>query len=206
MESVDKYATNLKGARVILVGGGSHFDLDIIEGYDVAVRCNLHRVLHQGGKCDVLYTRTGIPGYDDLSKVDALHLKWLIIEQRKAKIARRLLSNSHSEYDILYTEFGGTSSAPQDRAEPLSEETQLPFPLMGMIALNHLLKFPLKELHITGMDFYKKTPKVELPRNYMAHDPDKHLEWLVHKVATDGRITLDPTLSEVVFQGGDKPI
>jgi hypothetical protein len=211
MESPDErseqqYFYYLKGQRIALVGGGPHYDHDVINSYDVVVRCNLHRLDQQGGRCDVLYTRTAVPGHHDLRAIDDYCPKWLVLERRKRRVAGLVMSNNQKLYKTVFTPYGGKAQAEKDQIQPMTRESQVAHPLIGMVAVNHLLQSEVKEVYITGMDFYRRTPVADRSPNYQCHEPDKQLRWLKLKIALDARISPDPTLLDIMIEDDTTPL
>ena len=186
-----KLASYLKGKSVCLVGGATSFCLEEMKKYDVVARVNAH-YWTQGGRCNVLYTRIISPkGLDRMEHIRLKPPKFVVLEARKKRIAEQYLNKD--SINRVYIGFGGLTQSKANRAEPLATEAKIDNPLAGMVAFNHLLKQEVRELHVTGMDFYdgKEDP------NNIGHQANKHLSWFIEKCATDKRVTLDDTLKAV---------
>lgn len=69
-------------------------------------------------------------------------------------------------------------------------------PLTGIVAIEHLLRQPLAQLFVTGMDFFR-TGDI-LPRRIGPHEIEPQVEWLRRKRHCDRRLTCDARLTEIL--------
>jgi hypothetical protein len=69
-------------------------------------------------------------------------------------------------------------------------------PLTGLIAIYHLLSFPIRSLHVTGMTLYRKDE--HLPAKVDAHWIEPQQRYLKDLVKSDARVTYDNPLMEAL--------
>lgn len=193
----------LRDKEVALVGGADSV-CPSFERYDIIARVN-HHFERQGGGVDILYTRAGLPGYFSRFK-HVLELKrlpkFIIWEERKSNLARQFLGRSMVFNRIIYAPFGGAGAKKQHQCQPLVREAGVNYPLTGMIAVNHLLKYKFKKLFITGMDFYVSAEERD---GLEGHSVTRHFNWLIAKIEQDERIHFDMTIADLLLQAAKYP-
>lgn len=205
-----EYADFLQGKRIVVVGPAAYLQGqgkgEWIDSHDVVVKLNWGETLNPAdyGRTDVLYKRFLKLGHLNDAMVDSYldkEMRWLIgvgtgrdwqkgLAHLSAVVGERLRwFVDRSTRDALYHEVGGS-------------------PLLGMIAIKHLLAHDVASVHVTGCDFYDTGYAAEYGgeayRQYMKrgegtmgrqHDGPRQVRWLAQQLATDKRLSVDDRLT-----------
>lgn len=210
-------AEYLRGKRVVLVGPSSQYEGsgagEEIDAYDVVVRMNwgapvpapLWRDL--GGRTDVLYKRLlqgGFPTLQEIGEWRAGGIVWVVTTDanRQAPNARAfggLAANAGLDWTL----------AGDVRAKIIAETHTSP--LIGVMAIAHLLRQPIASLDVKNCDFYAGGYQQGYGgREYRrgrgrregviaeTHAPKPQLRYLAQLRFADRRLRFDDTLERMV--------
>jgi hypothetical protein len=204
----DEYVS---GKRVCIIGASDSLtkqkQADLINSYDVVCRVNWgypiadELVEYTGKRCDVLYhlMKIGIASDKDfMRRAVADGVKWIV----------SALPEDNPAYKRFHSLCGDIVP---HRA--ISKEMRVKLrdaiggsPNTGQIAIRDLLSFNIKELYITGFDFYTglyhanygpHAPDASKKRP-MQHDQVKQFRLFIDLCQKDKRITYDDTLRVLV--------
>lgn len=72
-------------------------------------------------------------------------------------------------------------------------------PFTGVIAIKHLLQFPLKRLFITGMNLYHNG--IEFPKKRGPHEIAPHIRYFKDILETDSRVVIEDEFRRLLYSG-----
>lgn len=202
----------LSGKRVVLVGPAKstigRSQGKEIESYDVVVRLNFQwpisseLVVDIGSRMDMLYhTCNGDLSVDSILIPELRDTRFICyernIDSRKLREFSKSLKIEVLDITTVY--------------QQLNDRFGSPFPT-GIVAVEHLTKFPLKQLYITGLTLFQDGYHPGYPgegaknRNLGSgvvdrlweHDVRAQAEYLKVKSGQDSRIKLDSVLIEIL--------
>lgn len=190
-----------RGRSVAVVGGMHSWDQEQAEQADIVVRINSN-VDFQGGRCDVLVVQSQVyPPTPSLMK-DFADVQLVLYEcdGKSATAWEAALSGSRSKlvpYSGACYQFENTLGFDTEWMNTLSHELGSR-PLTGIAAIAFVLMFPIRELFITGFDFYYSRFGF-IPWEIPGHLLHAQVEWLAKRAKNNSRIIIDSTLREVCF-------
>lgn len=184
----------LHDQRICLVGGGSNWNERYSEDFDFVIRIN-RNYLTQGGRVDGIYFAPGlIPVLDDAGHFIAFSAvnkneeqEWLAYCEYKHTMPIRYFPDCF-QYNSMY---GGL----HEWANILMKEVETQ-PFTGLFAIKHLLSLPIKELHLTGFDFYMDNGVIPYVRH--SHKIFNQISWLKNIIKVDARVTYDEVLKCII--------
>lgn len=216
-ERAIEYAKFLNGKRVIVVGPAAYLKGQglgkWIDSFDVVVKLNWGETLapEDYGRTDVLYKRLLKLGKADEILVDeyvAAGVQWVIAVASPTR-------NADMEY--LHATLGDRvkwfpdNSTRQILARELGNS-----PLLGPVAVRHLLAYGVESVTVTGCDFYMTGYAPEyggkVYREYMhrregeigpTHNGPHQLRWLADLQKRDRRLHFDDVLADLANRPGD---
>lgn len=204
------YAQFLKGKRVIFVGPAGYLDGkgkgDWINSFDVVVKPNWGptQSTKDYGRTDVLYKRALKLRAGDEALIQNfidVDLKWLVgVDNGWINISEYIEKRLEGRIGFFVEK--------QTRSALMREVGTSP--LVGMVAVKHLLTMPIESLTITGCDFYlsgygkdyggldyrqwvKRTEGTIGP----THDGPRQLRWLADQRQRDPRLNFDEELDRI---------
>lgn len=206
------YSQLLYNKKVCLVGGAPDVSEPLLETADLVVRVNDHW-LRSSGRCDILYL-TGAALKPALL-CDALRPEFLfysfnMIAEQQHPLEPTLLAfcrrNGITADKFLQVQYQHTNPiGPYYEWANVLHKRLRTMPFTGTLAACHLLRFPLKQLALTGFSFYvgmNEPGKIPYKRN--SHIIPRQIEYFDELATTDARIVLDDTLRDVL--GGVYPV
>lgn len=185
----------LKNRKVLLLGGGPReLDLDLNEFFVVWI--NNHWLNNKALKGDAVYASGAEPPLDFYPKT-------------LSYIAFAIDANyggawSKHAFDIGVHQFGypfkrymadGPYGAQHAWINRLWDECGTK-PFSGMVAIDHLLSYPISELRVDGITFYYDKWNNRFPWKRGPHHVERQMEWLARKAKQDFRLKLSPFLRE----------
>jgi len=220
--NTDLFAQLLKGKRVVIVGPSSSLTGkgrgDFIEGFDLVVRTNKSfrtipaaRQGDIGKRLDILYNNMNItdsPGENNFDPADLYRrgVQYVCspyppVDPFRNDIIRFAAKNRGllPFHHIDSQQYGRMIQYLQSR------------PFTGTCAILDLMKFDIKELHITGIDFYKygyykEYQKKKLTqqergriRNNGIHKTEPQIKLLRYTLVGNKKVTMDPVLDWILF-------
>lgn len=211
----EKYAEFLRGKRVALIGPSAAYEGSgagpQLDSYDVVVRLNwggpVPEALHNdlGRRTDVLYKRllhAAMPTPETVGEWVADGIRWIVTGDNSliTPNARYFAGICRQHIDWTIT---GTA-----RAEIIKETSTSP--LIGVMAIVHLLRQPIASLAVFNCDFYAGGYQAGYGgRDYRAargrregtiadtHKPDPQLQFLYQLSVRDKRLQFDADLSRM---------
>lgn len=178
----------LYGQRVVLVGGAVQFDAAAVEQADFLVCINAH-VPEGRANINALYTA---PGFDTDTGVRVTDFVAYALGRGGFTAAWARFAQEHAAVAVPYCSerFAGTCPyGPEFEWGNALGKTMNTFPLTGMLALEHLLSFPVDSVTLTGFTFWSDVCGY-IPHHRDTHDLHPQVAWLRRKMAADARIKL----------------
>ncbi len=199
----DEYEDIISGKSVAIIGGGPDIDESAYDR-DIVVRLNCH-MPDQGGRTDIIYwnnTKIGLRRRQALTaSIPDLKFIWINIPAPEAPD----LAYWCEKRDVPWGFWGVNDFM---RYNDILPEIWWPFeimekydfnPLTGSSAIHHLLKHDIKELFITGLDYYVSyTPNGMPPQWIGIHEILPQMKFLIDKMEEDDRVLVDSTLEEIL--------
>lgn len=190
----------LQGKTVCVIGGYDAISAEMAEAADVVVRINQHW-RRQGGRIDGMYMATCDP-FTPPAKPP------IFMAYRITGVYMRQYQLYCIEHGVIQVPFQNELYAGVSPLGPEYEWTNVlnkrigAKPFTGMLAIAHLLSFPVKAVYVTGMDFYQKCQGFETLetldggtiRKRDAHVLDPQMAWLKQLAAEDARLYIDRDL------------
>ena len=212
----DKYRKFLEGKNVALVGPAKSIESSLngkkIDSHDVVVRLNYAKIKDikaSGSRTDVIYYDGSLHEYKNIQPEFVIcsypPTEWFY----SYRCARNVKYNSHL-YNSLVIEAG----IYKDLKSSLSSTMKVR-PNTGLVSIVDILRFDIKTLFITGLDFYRTGylethpdyGKTDLNRikeifksgdNGDYHDTEKQFEYFINNIISDKRIKLDNFLQKEI--------
>jgi len=192
---------------VVLVGGKERegYEDAIMTCADLVVRVNQH-VLSQGGRCDGLYCATADPCRLDRLESPPLFLAYRVSGLFQGEFRDYARKNRCIQIPFQNERYGKVNPIGVDYewTNTFSHELVCK-PFTGTLAIKHLCSYPIKTLHITGMDMHIIGADVAMTTDGHTilkcgpHEIGPQIRWLKKYAKCDKRITLDPVLREVLY-------
>jgi hypothetical protein len=196
-QAAARLKTLLQGKSVVLTGPAEHGAASrsaaLVESFDVVVRLNFQWPIpealrpHLGTRCDVLvHCCNGDYPVESLRTPDLKTLRMVLMEQGlHSRRLKRLCDEASvpTQYiSFVYAALTRAIGAP---------------PTTGLVAVAHLLRQPLKKLHLLGLTFgrtpyyagYKSRAAAGSP---WQHESEAEVRWLQSRLAEDPRLSVDP--------------
>lgn len=222
MKMYDKHFAELvEGKRIAIVGPsasivGTKQGSDI-DAYDVIVRVNksipLNTSLSEdiGSRTDVLYN-----GLDQITKPTEVTGNFLDMDacfnEGVKCFVTTCLINKHTQKNIDYFHEKNQDRVPYRNIThhiAILGRKLKASPNSGLIAITDMLEFDIKELYITGMDFYRtfyhdgyttKHRKINALDYY--HNLGAHMEYVANIYNNDERVKVDKVLQNIFKEEG----
>lgn len=210
----------LTGKSVVLVAPSSSLDGkgrgSYIDSFDVVVRLNWGAQIPQeahadhGSRTDILYKRLL-----KLGKLDFPELEEFKVAGVKHIVAVERAANKDTPNLLHFRQVVG-DSIPWDLAGDVRAELRMATdtsPLIGLIAVAHMLRYPLANLTLVGFDFYNTGyPEWYGGKNYRqamrrqegkigpTHNAPKQIRYLAQLKHRESRLRFDATLSSITWE------
>ena len=214
------YQNYLQGKSVVLVGPSDcsfGFGLgEWIDQQDVVIRCNKSLPVPQehihgiGSKTNLLYNNlntTDFPGQNrlDAGFLEMFHLDGLISPYPAIEPFQK---------DIIHYQTIGSSQIPLRVMDPHFYQQVYKVcqsrPYTGIMAIMDVLRYPIRQLYVTGMDFYhtgyyrgyrtmQKSQRKQLRKNEI-HDAEKQERMLRWVYLRENRLSVDPILQKILLE------
>lgn len=231
-----EFSKFVKGKKVIIVGPSAELmkreEGKNIDKFDIVIRLNSSFPLfgdiqkHFGSRTDVIYyVSAGIEKHFNHIKA-TYGINVLLHDKIKFLIFKKGFNSTSNKYRKLFNSFferyhNKIKMFPAKKVTMSLKSILKSDPNMGILAIEHLLKTELKELHVIGCDFYKYPhyPKYSvLPdlkfdynkriltnlkngwKQKTHHDISKQLEYLKTLLVKDKRLIIENNLKEMIFE------
>lgn len=205
--SYDNYFDIVAGKVVCICAGAPFKDQNLVNAADVVVKTNKHFTTDGPIPTNVIYwNNTRLTGQLKntllhLRETDELKFIWINIPSDEWKE----MAEFCLRHTIPWSFWGVDEVMRQDPRfaaliwpTPLMKKWRIT-PLTGISATYHLLSLGVKELLITGMDFYASATGNGMPPQWIAlHEVLPQIKYLKEAWKEDERIILDEVLAEVV--------
>lgn len=177
MDHYLKYQALVARKKVAIVGPFRPPNADL-EEFDLVIRFNDHTKPHD---CiDILYSNGGsIPAESTINKCK------FVVSKRSASRYNLLAAYCTEKLRPLLTWENSDDSLDFWYRKLCAE---LPNPLVGFVALYHMMHLPVKEIHLLGQNLYAHLPDDN------GHNPRAHAAALRKFMARDKRIVADGTM------------
>jgi hypothetical protein len=176
--------SGLHGARVLLVGGGN-VDLSQYDDRDPTIWVRVNNHAHrQGGRADIIYTSGTEPPAEPYRESFIIECRPIPGDPSTWERPNRFI-----RYDTSLYSGRNPNGAVHEWVNSLHRELDT-IPLTGIIAVAHLLSFPIGELELTGFDFYQSDGKDNRDSHYLP----AQMDWLKRQHDKDKRLILSPKL------------
>lgn len=229
-KTIKKYKQFLKGKRVALVGPSNSTkntrQHDLIESYDIVVRLNDGFILPEkfpedlGVRTDILYTSTrkniffGKEHVPDVRfKKFKEQFKWISIASASTHSgsALHIRKIPKDKRPAIYLVGLDTYQKAKKGAWRLRNRKQVSRKITtGFVAICDLLQYPIKELYVTGLTFYRHDNQKRV-KQYREGIKRRHISkyhnnsygefsYFVEMISNDDRIVCDNYLTNIVQQ------
>lgn len=179
----------LYGAKVALIGGhADSIDYGKLEAYRLIVCTNDHII----DGCNGLYT--GLPHFESLKVIPKLRLL-VSTHPNHTALTPQVMSLTSSHCVTIKADSRWTlKQQHQPTQEVFSSfiRTIQSKPYTGILAMHHLLSFPIAELFMTGFTFYHDSES--FPEHVNGHSNLRQLLYLKDLLCADFRLKIDKTL------------
>lgn len=223
----DRLSKYLRNKRVVLVGPapsiiGSNQG-KLIDDYDVVVRLNKAVPVPSklkndiGTRTDILYNCMNpsdeCGGPISISVLKKKNVRFLVgafppiekIGSQRMRLKKDVM-DFFSKNRLRYNNFCYTDKGHFNK---LWREVKLPN--TGIMAITDLLRFPIKELYITGITFFKggyysqyrkydEKGVLEHMKKFGLHKPDRQLKYMARELSNDKRVKMDTTLEQIIAE------
>lgn len=215
-----EYKDFLNKKKIALVGPASSIEKDkngeFIDSHDIVVRLNYAKIKnpdHSGTKTDVIYYDGSLHDYENLN-LDFLICsypitEWFFQERCKLTVEYFKLKYNHKIVDSVMYNNLKLSLNDNNKVRPNT----------GLIAMVDLLKYDVKSLFVTGIDFYRTGYLSSHPDygshslneikqvfkqgdNGDYHDIDLQFEYFKNNIVKDERVKMDSFLIHEINKGG----
>lgn len=214
--SEEAYRSFLEGCRVALVGPAptvlGQGQGETLEEFDRIIRLNhalpIPPELHPdvGTRTDVLYHNVwlnrakGIP-WSELIPILRDSVRWICATRPFTNAEDRHADEIRAFQTVLGDDFPFRTVS--SRAYIRLRMTMRCQPNAGLMAIQDLLSFPVRELYITGFTFYQGGPAYYDGYRGVGlvswlHPADRHIRKLAEWVRSDGRIRTDNALYQIL--------
>lgn len=213
------YSQYLNGKSIALVGPAKsllNFNYgEFIDNFDLTVRLNKSLPLQEkydkfvGSRTDILYNSLNItdyPGENNINidfllnnKLKFICSSYPLIQPFENDIYNYIY---HSQYKIPFKFFN-------EKLHNYNCKLMKTRPFTGINAITDLLRYNIKQLFITGIDFYnsnyykksiRKSEKIiKRNKNNTIHKSDNQIKYLKYLSLMDDRIILDQTLDNLLY-------
>jgi hypothetical protein len=213
------YSQYLDGKSIALVGPAKsllNFNYgEFIDNFDLTVRLNKSLPLQEkynkyvGSRTDILYNSLNITDYPGENNININFLlnndlKFICSSYPLIQPFEKDIYNyiHHSQYQIPFKFF-------DEKLHNYNCKLMKTRPFTGINAITDLLRYNIKQLFITGIDFYKsnyykrsirKSDKtIKRNQNNTIHKSDNQIKYLKYLSLMDDRIVLDQTLDNLLY-------
>lgn len=187
---------------IVLIGGGPRIELPEDLEDVMIIGANQHR---QGDMpftgmvccaCEPAHDHLWTPGMEFLAVPTQSTYRERYIEAARKKKVRSII-----DYPVEMTMPEPECKSYQDEwAHSLIRRLKCR-PFTGIFAMEWLLKFPFRRLHLTGFTFYYDTQRQAFPIRKSQHHIRQQMEYVKEHYMNDSRISGDSFLEVIMYEG-----